>query len=106
MIVVVFAMVVGVVLSLQGHGAEAAVRTNATAQALAAYPLPYPDVPRISVTEAWEGMQAGRVLLVDVRSLQSYNSLHAAGAVSLPEGEMDARVSELPRDRDIVLYCT
>jgi hypothetical protein len=104
---VVIAMVVGLVLSAKCRGADAAAgRPNATAQPLATYPLPYPDVPRISVEETWEGMKAGRVLLVDVRSRESYNRLHAADAVPFPENEIGERLNELPRDRDIVLYCT
>ncbi|HSJ55369.1 MAG TPA: rhodanese-like domain-containing protein [Anaerolineae bacterium] len=103
---VVVAIVVGLVLSVEGRGADAALQANETAQPLATNPLPYPEVPRISVAETWEGMQAGQVLLVDVRGQESYNSLHATDAVSIPEGEVNARLEELPRDRDIVLYCT
>ncbi|RPI52971.1 MAG: hypothetical protein EHM56_07770 [Chloroflexi bacterium] len=103
---VVVAIVVGLVLSIEGRGAEASLQPNATAQPLATSPLPYPNVPRISVAETWEGMQAGQVLLLDVRSRESYNSLHATDAVSIPEDEINARLGELPRDRDIILYCT
>ena len=103
---VVVAILVGVVLSLEGGGGRAPLQANSTAGPLATNPLPYPSVPRISVDETWEGMQAGQVLLVDVRSRTSYNNLHAEGALSIPEEEMDARRAALPRDRDLVLYCT
>jgi len=103
---VVVAIVVGLVLSIEGRGAEASLLPNATSRPLATNPLPYPNVPRISVAETWEGMQAGQVLLLDVRSRESYNSLHATDAVSIPEDEINARLEELPRDRDIILYCT
>jgi len=103
---VVVAIVVGLILSIEGQGAEATQQSNTPAQPLATSPLPYPDVPRISVAETWEGMQAGQVFLLDVRSRESYNSLHATDAVSIPEDEINARLEELPRDRDIILYCT
>jgi hypothetical protein len=104
--VVVVAVSVGVVLSMEGRGAGGNPGPNATAPSLATGTLPYPDVPRISVSETWDRMQSGQVTLVDVRSRESYNSLHATGAVSLPEDEIEARLAELPRDRDLVLYCT
>ncbi len=103
---VVLAIVVGVVLSVEARNAKESSGPNATPEALNTSTLPYPDVPRISVAETWDGMQAGQVILVDVRGQQSYNGLHATGAVSMPEDEIEARLEELPRDRDIVLYCT
>ena len=106
MAVVVVAIVVGVILSIESGGTGANSPANATAQALSTNSLPYPDVPRISVAEAWEGIQAGQVLLIDVRSRESFNNLHATDALSLPEDEVNARLQELPRDRDLVLYCT
>ena len=66
----------------------------------------FPDVPRISVDETVTGMDKGEVLLVDVRSGDAYDSGHAAGAISIPENEVDARLGEIPRDVDVVLYCT
>lgn len=103
---VLVAIIVGLALSAERRGAQEPAGPNATAQSLATSPLPYPNVPRISVARAWEGIQAGQMLLVDVRSRQSYDSLHATAAISIPEDEMDSRLAELPRDRDIVLYCT
>jgi rhodanese-related sulfurtransferase len=52
----------------------------------------------------------GRALFVDVRSESRYAAGHIPGAVSLPLGEFDARLSvfseEVPRDRPIVTYCS
>jgi rhodanese-related sulfurtransferase len=51
-------------------------------------------------------MTLGQAVLVDVRSKASYDKSHAAGAISMPEEEVGARVDELPQDKDIILYCT
>ncbi len=44
-------------------------------------------------------------LLVDVRTPQEYEQHHIPGALNLPLQELDNRISELPEDQDIVLYC-
>jgi 3-mercaptopyruvate sulfurtransferase SseA len=69
-------------------------------------PVPDPDVPRVSVSDTKTKMDRGDAILVDVRSKAAYDTSHAAGAVSIPEAEIDSRLSELPSDKDIVLYCT
>lgn len=68
--------------------------------------IPYPDVPRIPVGQAREGHEAGTILFVDVRSAQNYASAHISGALSVPSGSGDAAYTELPRDVQIVTYCT
>jgi len=42
--------------------------------------------------------------LIDVRQPREYSQGHIAGARLLPLGELSARLSELPLDRDIVFY--
>ena len=78
--------------------------TAATAQGLATRAIPYPSVPRISLEETLPKLEQGEAILVDVRSRLSYEKEHAAGATSVPEDEIDARLGELPRDQDLVLY--
>lgn len=77
-----------------------------TAQPLNTGSLPYPDVPRASLEETQDLMAKGQAVLVDVRSAESYAKSRAAGAISIPEGEMEARMEELPHDKMIILYCT
>jgi len=64
---------------------------------------------RISVTELYQLMEAQLApLIVDVRS-QSARALdprRIPGALHMPLDEVSAHVRELPRDRDIVVYCT
>jgi rhodanese-related sulfurtransferase len=44
-------------------------------------------------------------LLLDVREADEWEAGHAAEAVWIPMGEVQARVDELPRDRPIVAVC-
>jgi rhodanese-related sulfurtransferase/DNA-binding HxlR family transcriptional regulator len=51
-------------------------------------------------------LEAGEALVVvDVRPSQEYRAAHLAGAVSIPLDELEKRLRELPRDRQIVAYC-
>jgi hypothetical protein len=77
-----------------------------TAEPLSTNSIPFPDVPRISVQETQDLMAKGQAVLVDVRSSESYAKSRAAGAISIPEDQMEARMQQLPRDKMIVLYCT
>ncbi|HWP38276.1 MAG TPA: metalloregulator ArsR/SmtB family transcription factor [Gemmatimonadales bacterium] len=47
----------------------------------------------------------GEVTLLDVRPAEEYRAGHIPHAVSLPLGQLEQRLAELPRDRDIVAYC-
>jgi rhodanese-related sulfurtransferase/predicted transcriptional regulator len=59
----------------------------------------------ISATELVERMQAGDVLILDVRPELEYRSGHIPEARSVPIDELEARLSELPRDQEIIAYC-
>ena len=110
--VIVVAVVVFAIWSLEGQQpAAAAVPGNISVPVVTAQPRqtsapPYPDVPRISVSDTKTKMDNGQAVLVDVRSPTSYDQSHAAGAISIPEAEIKSRLDELPKDKEIVLYCT
>jgi hypothetical protein len=110
--VVVLAILVGVILSIE-RGRPVAARSpggsaspSNTAQALNTTSIPYPDVPRVTLEETQSKLEQGQAVLIDVRSRSSYDQGHAAGAISMPEEEVAARLGELPRDKEIILYCT
>jgi hypothetical protein len=46
-----------------------------------------------------------RPLIIDVRAAETYDAGHIAGAISFPESDVDARVTELPKDKMIIAYC-
>jgi hypothetical protein len=62
------------------------------------------DITRIGIAEAKEKMEAGEAILVDVRSQQSYEQNHIAGAISMPSSQVAKEYAELPADKLIVFY--
>ena len=58
----------------------------------------------VTPAEARQPAQDG-ALLLDVREPAEWQSGHAAGATLLPLGQLGARLSELPRDREIITVC-
>jgi len=64
---------------------------------------------RISVAELYELIQAGAApVVIDVRSptARALEPRWIPGAIHVPLEEVDRHIGHLPRDRDIVLYCT
>ena len=47
----------------------------------------------------------GDVTVIDVRPAVEFAAGHLPGAISMPLDELEARVQELPPDRDVVAYC-
>ena len=50
-------------------------------------------------------VRSGAVTLLDVRPEEEFRAGHLPGAVSVPLGDLERRLAELPRDRDVVAYC-
>jgi hypothetical protein len=107
---IVIAIVVGVIFSIENQQPAAASLPGGvsapddSAQPLPTRSIPYPDVPRISLQDAWDRLEQDQAILVDVRSRASFDKVHAAGALSLPEEEVGALLDELPREKDWILY--
>jgi rhodanese-related sulfurtransferase len=59
----------------------------------------------ISVVEAERQVASGDAVLIDVREPDEWRQGHIPGAMSIPLAQLGARLSVLPRDRDIVLIC-
>lgn len=47
----------------------------------------------------------GEIVVIDVRPEAEYRAAHLPFARSMPLAEIEERLAELPRDRDIVAYC-
>jgi len=104
---VLVVVALGILLSLDSwRTTSAESAANATALPMSTQEIPYPDVPRISVQEARDRLDRGEIVMVDVRSEASYDTLHIEGAVSMPEAEILDRLGELNPESVLVLYCT
>jgi 3-mercaptopyruvate sulfurtransferase SseA len=68
--------------------------------------IPFPEVPRIPLEEAKAKFDAGTALIVDTRSREEYDQSHIPNAISLPLTELNTQNPDLPRDVEIITYCT
>jgi predicted sulfurtransferase len=84
----------------------ALVAGAASAQQAAPPATQPPEPPRILPAEVKALADKGKVLIVDVRDKASYDFEHAEGAISIPLGDLEKRLAELPKDKQIAAYCT
>jgi rhodanese-related sulfurtransferase len=61
------------------------------------------------ITEAPAAVTASNTLLIDVREPDEYRQGHIAGAINIPRGMLEFRISNEPGlqelDRPVVIYC-
>jgi len=58
----------------------------------------------ISVEQAYQKYQAGAFLL-DIRTQEEWNEYHVPNTTLIPLDQLQARMSEIPRDKEIVVIC-
>ncbi len=63
-------------------------------------------VPRIAVEDLRERVNAGSVVVIDVRDANSYAQGHIAGALSMPFATVEGQLDTIPKGKQIVTYCT
>src|SRR5437764_3664024 len=64
-----------------------------------------PAVEAIDRGELIARLGRGEAILIDVRPDEEYAAGHIDGARSIPLGELEQRLAELPGDREVVAYC-
>jgi rhodanese-related sulfurtransferase/DNA-binding transcriptional ArsR family regulator len=52
-----------------------------------------------------ERVRNGAVTVLDVRPEEEYQEGHLPGAISVPIDELQRRLAEIPKDREVVAYC-
>ena len=45
------------------------------------------------------------LVVVDVRTPEEFVTSHVPGAINIPHDQIGRRLAELPKDKDLVLYC-
>lgn len=60
--------------------------------------------PTINVSQAYDLYQAGAFVL-DVRTVEEWNEFHAPNTTLIPLDQLASRLSEVPRERQIVVVC-
>jgi rhodanese-related sulfurtransferase len=63
------------------------------------------EVEAIGREELIARLHRGDAVLVDVRPPEEYAAGHIDGARSIPIGELERRLAELPEDREVIAYC-
>lgn len=63
------------------------------------------DTAALDSHELLRRVETGDVVLLDVRPRPEYDAAHLPGALHIPLDELAGRLSELPRDREVVAYC-
>ena len=63
------------------------------------------ELEGVDRNELADRVRRGTVTVLDVRPVDEFRAGHIPGALSVPIDELERRLAELPRDREIVAYC-
>lgn len=111
-------LLVSIILLAAGCAAGAAggARPTPSAAPAASAPAAPTAAPGLAPSPAVATLSVGKVrellaganppVVFDTRDREVYDSGHVPGARSLPYGELETRLAEVPKDRPVVLYCT
>jgi rhodanese-related sulfurtransferase len=64
------------------------------------------EADRIEAQEARRLVEKGEAVVIDVRNRSSWDLGHVAGAIHVPLAEIEALLSQLPKSKLIIAYCT
>ena len=92
--------------NVAGSGDNRSASVPTTASATPGHVAPPDGVKRVTTVELREALDKGTALVVDVRAEAAYQQNHVKSAISMPLEEVASRLSELPRNKMIVTYCS
>jgi 3-mercaptopyruvate sulfurtransferase SseA len=64
------------------------------------------DIARISIEDAKKAVEAGTAVIIDTRSAEAYKAEHIKGSLNIPTEETAKRIAELPKDKQLIFYCS
>jgi rhodanese-related sulfurtransferase len=88
-----------------GETATSVPVVQASAAAPADHAHPH-DFETVSAEELKAGLEAGTMIVLDVRTIDQYSAQHVAGALQIPLTRVEGEIPYLPKDKLIVTYCT
>jgi hydroxyacylglutathione hydrolase len=62
-------------------------------------------IPLLGLSDFVSQLQTNDKVVLDVRGEGEWKSGHLPGSLNLPIGELEDRLSELPRDRPVIVHC-
>jgi len=63
------------------------------------------EMEAVSAPEVLERARKGLVVVLDVRPAEEYSAGHLPGAVNIPIHELEKRLKELPKRKEVIAYC-
>lgn len=63
------------------------------------------EMEAVPAQEVLERAKKGLVVVLDVRPAEEYSAAHLPGAVNIPIHELEKRLKELPKRKEIIAYC-
>lgn len=99
--------VLGLLAAVVQSGCNSAEQKKSAGPIASASPAaPADGARRISVNELKDLLDKNQAVVIDVRNEASYNAGHVHGAKLIPEADIPNHLSELPKDKLIVTYCS
>jgi phage shock protein E len=74
------------------------------AAALAGEPAPVPLMSQETLVER-QARNDSALFVLDVRTPEEFAAGHVPGAVNVPHDQLPNRLADVPRDKDVVVYC-
>ena len=65
----------------------------------------FDTVGRIDAKEFEETCKQGKPLVIDVRKKSEFDSEHVVDALNVPLNDINAQLSQFPKDKPFILYC-